>query len=48
MRVDMIVVSSLLVHFVLKKFRIQKIRVSSYSMKEGILADILTRIEVNS
>ncbi len=38
MRVDMIVVACCLVDFLLKKYSFQKIRVSSYSLKEGVLA----------
>lgn len=38
MRADMIVVASCLVKYLLTKFSFQKIRVSSYSLKEGVLA----------
>ncbi len=38
MRVDMIVVASCLVKYLIDKFSFQKIRVSSYSLKEGVLA----------
>ncbi|HRI78917.1 MAG TPA: exopolyphosphatase [Cyclobacteriaceae bacterium] len=38
MRVDMIVVASCLVNYLLKRFSFKKIRVSSWSMKEGVLA----------
>ena len=38
MRVDMIVVASCLVKYLLDNFSFQKIRVSSYSLKEGVLA----------
>jgi exopolyphosphatase / guanosine-5'-triphosphate,3'-diphosphate pyrophosphatase len=37
MRVDMIVVACGLIDFVLKKYDLQRIRVSSYSLKEGVL-----------
>ena len=37
MRVDMIVISSILVHFILKSFSISQMRLSTYSLKEGIL-----------
>ncbi len=40
MRVDMIVVASCLVNFLLKKFTFKNIRVSSYSLKEGVLAKL--------
>ncbi len=38
MRVDMIVVASCLVDYLIKKFRFEEIKVSSYSLKEGVLA----------
>lgn len=38
MRVDMIVVGCCLIHFVLNKHPFKAIRVSSYSLKEGVLA----------
>jgi exopolyphosphatase / guanosine-5'-triphosphate,3'-diphosphate pyrophosphatase len=37
MRADMIVVASWLIHFVLEKYHIRKIRVSAYALKEGLL-----------
>ncbi len=40
MRVDMIVVASLLVNYILKKYHFKKIRVSSHSLKEGMLQAI--------
>lgn len=40
MRVDMIVVASCLINFIIKKFNIKKIRVSSHSLKEGMLDSI--------
>jgi exopolyphosphatase/guanosine-5'-triphosphate,3'-diphosphate pyrophosphatase len=40
MRVDMIVISSILVHFVLKSFSISQMRLSTYSLKEGVLFEI--------
>lgn len=40
MRVDMIVVASCLVDYLIRKFHFKKIRVSSYSLKEGILAQL--------
>jgi len=46
MRVDMIVVSSALINFVVNSINIQNIRVSSYSLKEGVLQDILSSILV--
>jgi exopolyphosphatase/guanosine-5'-triphosphate,3'-diphosphate pyrophosphatase len=41
LRVDMIVVACALIDFLLKKYTFQKIRVSSYALKEGVLADIM-------
>ncbi|HEY0771563.1 MAG TPA: hypothetical protein VGD31_14660, partial [Sphingobacteriaceae bacterium] len=38
MRVDMIVVASVLVKFLLEKHTFNRIRVSTYSLKEGVLA----------
>ncbi len=43
LRVDMIVVACCLIDYVLKKYSFSKIRVSSYALKEGALADILKR-----
>jgi len=37
MRVDMIVIASIFVNFVLQQFTIKKMRLSTYSLKEGIL-----------
>jgi exopolyphosphatase / guanosine-5'-triphosphate,3'-diphosphate pyrophosphatase len=41
MRVDMIVLACSMVYFIIHKLTIQKIRVSSYSLKEGVLSQIL-------
>ena len=41
MRVDMIVVASCLVKFLLDKFNFSQIRVSSFSLKEGVLAALM-------
>jgi len=43
MRVDMIVISSILVHFVLSSFDITELRLSTYSLKEGVMYDLLNR-----
>ena len=40
MRVDMIVVTCCLIRFILSNHRFEKIRVSSYSLKEGVLASL--------
>ena len=41
MRVDMIVVACCLIKYILNRFTFEKIRVSSYSLKEGVLASLL-------
>ncbi|HRW98173.1 MAG TPA: exopolyphosphatase [Cyclobacteriaceae bacterium] len=43
LRVDMIVVACCLIDYVTKKYCFDKIRVSSYALKEGVLADLLKR-----
>lgn len=45
MRVDMIVVACCLVKFLLEKHPFNRIRVSTYSLKEGVLANISERIK---
>jgi exopolyphosphatase/guanosine-5'-triphosphate,3'-diphosphate pyrophosphatase len=41
MRVDMIVVAMILIDFVLENYAINKIRVSAYALKEGLLSQLL-------
>jgi exopolyphosphatase/guanosine-5'-triphosphate,3'-diphosphate pyrophosphatase len=41
MRVDMIVVASCLLDFVLRKYDLHRIRVSGYALKEGVLSQLL-------
>jgi exopolyphosphatase / guanosine-5'-triphosphate,3'-diphosphate pyrophosphatase len=41
MRVDMIVLASILVDFVLDTYNLEEIRVSAYALKEGVLAQAL-------
>lgn len=41
MRVDMIVVACCLINFLLANFTFDKVRVSSYSLKEGVLASLI-------
>lgn len=43
MRVEMIVVACCLINFVIHQFSFDRIRVSSYSLKEGVLAAYLNR-----
>jgi exopolyphosphatase / guanosine-5'-triphosphate,3'-diphosphate pyrophosphatase len=45
LRVDMIVVASCLIRFVLEQYQLQHIRVSAYALKEGVLGEILTKPE---
>ena len=40
MRVDMIVLSSLFVNFILREFKFTKMRLSTYALKEGVLSEI--------
>ncbi len=42
-RFDMIVISCLLIDFTLRSFKIDKMRVSTFSLKEGAIADFLKR-----
>ncbi len=41
MRVDMMVISSVLVHFVVSELEIKKMRLSTYSLKEGVLWEVM-------
>ena len=43
MRVDMIVICCLMVDFVLEKFRLQKMRMSVWSLKEGAMVDFVKK-----
>jgi exopolyphosphatase/guanosine-5'-triphosphate,3'-diphosphate pyrophosphatase len=47
MRVDMIVVACCLIRFVLEKHRFESIRVSTYSLKEGVLATLAKEFAKN-
>jgi len=47
MRVDMIVVASTLINYIVSTYNFEKIRISGYSLKEGILNDILNKIYYN-
>lgn len=46
MRVDMMVVSCLLINFTLQTFNLNKMRVSTYSLKEGALHEIIENIGI--
>ncbi|MDA0195343.1 MAG: exopolyphosphatase [Bacteroidetes bacterium] len=48
MRVDMIVVASILVKYIIDKIGIQNIRVSAYALKEGILFSTIDSLEFDS
>jgi exopolyphosphatase / guanosine-5'-triphosphate,3'-diphosphate pyrophosphatase len=48
MRVDMIVVACCLVQFILEKHPITRIRVSTYSLKEGVLNYLSRQVEARS
>ena len=41
LRVDMIVVASALIHYILNKYKIDKMRISTYALKEGLLLSII-------
>lgn len=43
LRVDMIVVAACLVDYILRSYAIRQIQVSSYALKEGVLAELLGR-----
>jgi exopolyphosphatase/guanosine-5'-triphosphate,3'-diphosphate pyrophosphatase len=41
MRIDMIVISFIMIDFILNSLNLNKMRVSSYSLKEGALIDYI-------
>jgi len=45
MRVEMIVVASILIHFVISNHKFNNIRVSSYALKEGVLYKVLESLK---
>jgi len=47
MRVDMIVVASCLIYYLLERFSIDHIRVSSYALKEGLLMEAVEKNQNN-
>ena len=47
MRVDMIVVASCLIRFLLEKHTFNRIRVSTYSLKEGVLSNLISATNVS-
>lgn len=46
LRVDMIVVAVVLIHFVIEQFKMNRIRVSTYSLKEGVMSRIIKGIPI--
>lgn len=44
MRVDMIVLASLFVNFILKEFELNNMRLSTYALKEGVLSEIIKTV----
>lgn len=45
MRADMIVVACCLIHYIIEKFNIPELRVSSFALKEGVLYNILNSLK---
>jgi exopolyphosphatase/guanosine-5'-triphosphate,3'-diphosphate pyrophosphatase len=43
MRDDMIVIASIFTQFVIKKYQIEKVRLSTYSLKEGVLYKMIQK-----
>lgn len=43
MRVDMIVISSIFIHFILEECKLNQMRLSTYSLKEGVLAELIEK-----
>lgn len=46
MRVDMIVVASILTSYIINKLKLRKIRVSTYALKEGVLSKVANGEEI--
>jgi exopolyphosphatase / guanosine-5'-triphosphate,3'-diphosphate pyrophosphatase len=47
LRADMIVVAVCMIDYVLRSYKIQEIQVSNYSLKEGVLADMIDSLQEN-
>jgi exopolyphosphatase/guanosine-5'-triphosphate,3'-diphosphate pyrophosphatase len=43
MRVDMIVIASIFAQFIIKKLNIKKVRLSTFSLKEGVLYKMIQK-----
>ena len=48
MRVDMIIVASCLIRYLLDHFPFERIRVSTYSLKEGVLASLINQMKLTA
>jgi exopolyphosphatase / guanosine-5'-triphosphate,3'-diphosphate pyrophosphatase len=46
MRVDMIVIASIFVNYILNKCNLNKMRLSTFSLKEGVLHELISRVTV--
>ena len=46
LRVDMIVVATLLAQFIINRLSIKKLTISEYSLKEGILFDLISKGDI--
>ncbi|HEX8546847.1 MAG TPA: phosphatase, partial [Cytophagaceae bacterium] len=46
MRVDMIVVASILTSYILQKLKLKHIRISTYALKEGVLCKVVNGEEL--
>ena len=46
MRVDMIVVACCLIRYLLEQHTFNRVRVSTYALKEGVLASIIQEIKI--
>jgi len=44
MRFDMIVLSCIMINFILDSFHLSRLRVSTYSLKEGALIDYIRNL----
>ncbi len=47
MRVDMIVVACILINYIVDKYQLEKIRVSAYALKEGVLAKAINNESIS-
>ena len=43
MRADMIVIASIFVQYMIKNYKIEKVRLSTYSLKEGVLYKMIQK-----